>query len=492
MTGLASTNIVRNKVVSDVVASDIDGDGYNSTIDCNDNVASIYPGAAEVANDGIDQDCNGSDLVAVIPPIVPTEPTIPTTPTTPTTPATPTTPTTPTVPTTPTTPTIPTIPTTPATPTTPSIPSGGAQEGIGWFQRVDDAVDGFLPFLDAPEVEQATERIVIPGWLALSAAFTLPSVAAAAFNILPYLHLLFFEPFAVFFGKKRNKYGTVYNALSKMPVDLAVVRLYDASTKSLVATKITDKQGRFHMLAKKGSYVLAIGKPGFIYPTQYLKDDKEDTAFIDVYHGEIIEVTEDGTPLTMNIPLDPREASVKSEKFEVRSYLKKKAQIIISMSGIILSGIALVIYPTALIAGFFAVHILLYMLFRRVAASRRPKSWGVVYDEKTNKPLVHAIVRIFDTKFNKLLETYVTDGSGRYSFLVGKNAYQVVGAKDGYAQTKTKVIDLTTAQTENGVISEDLDLNKDVETSKMNLDKNGRIQDIPLQPNPEGETRIGE
>ena len=46
----------------DPATTDDDGDGYTENGgDCNDGDATIYPGAEDICDDGIDQDCSGSD-----------------------------------------------------------------------------------------------------------------------------------------------------------------------------------------------------------------------------------------------------------------------------------------------------------------------------------------------------------------------------------------------------------------------------------------------
>jgi MYXO-CTERM domain-containing protein len=58
---LASEEVDGTFTVTVAEPVDEDGDGYTSKEDCDDTDADVYPGAPEIPDDGIDQDCDGVD-----------------------------------------------------------------------------------------------------------------------------------------------------------------------------------------------------------------------------------------------------------------------------------------------------------------------------------------------------------------------------------------------------------------------------------------------
>jgi len=256
----------------------------------------------------------------------------------------------------------------------------------------------------------------------------------------------------------------------------------------LVRSRVTDKVGRYSFLVDPGRYYITVTKPKFNFPTEYLKEDKEDVKYLDLYHGETIEVTVKNADITANIPVDPEVAEKPVFKVMLQYYLRK-VQYVAAFAAIPLAAVSMVISPGALTFTLFGFHCLLYILFRRLGYQKKPKNWGIVYDKTNKKPLGRAITRIYDKRYNKLLETRVTDGKGRYSFLVNNNIYYVTAEKLGYKPTKTNDIDLAKKDQE-AVVGMDIGLDKAKAGEKHNFEQN---ISTPVSPSTQlkPETKMG-
>lgn len=292
-----------------------------------------------------------------------------------------------------------------------------------------------------PEVQQVAREVVAP--VAVAATVGTTAVAVNGFNLLNYLRFLFTQPLLLIRRRKRQSWGVVYNALSKQPIELAIVRLMKAGTAFALQTRITDAQGRFSFFVTPGSYTIQVQKPGFQFPTVYLKDERLDVDLADLYHGEEIKVTGPVT-ISPNIPVDPR---VKEEtpKAILQKRYWRKAQSLLGMGGIFVGFAAVVISPTVFMAGFALLQVASYALFRRLAVPPAPKRWGIVYDAEGKKPLEKTVVRVFDKKFNKLLETQITSKDGTYGFFAAKGHYYLTAEKPGYERYLSADLDLTKA-----------------------------------------------
>ncbi|MBI2476554.1 carboxypeptidase regulatory-like domain-containing protein [Candidatus Uhrbacteria bacterium] len=102
-----------------------------------------------------------------------------------------------------------------------------------------------------------------------------------------------------------------------------------------------------------------------------------------------------------------------------------------------------VLQPSVWTVGVLVLQGVVFLAFMRLAKPKKPSGWGIVYDKKSMRPISRAIVRIFEPKFNKLLETQVTDASGRYAFLVGPAEYYATYEKPEYQSIEVRPIDRT-------------------------------------------------
>lgn len=232
--------------------------------------------------------------------------------------------------------------------------------------------------------------------------------------------------------RRRDRFGVVINSLSKIPVDLAIVRLAGQDGR-VTKTTVTDQNGKFYLFAKPGEYKLSVTKPGFEFPSQFSVAPSD--AFASIVHNEPhVNVTQQSPVLQYTLPADPQvqEPNVAHEK---RKRIGRAAgSFVAALSPLAGIGTA-VASPKWWVILFAALNIGLFFAFRYFAARLKPRAFGIVRDN-AGKPCADAIVRVSETQYNKLVATAVTDGAGRYGAMVGRGTYAVKYEKPGVGSTE--------------------------------------------------------
>jgi hypothetical protein len=298
--------------------------------------------------------------------------------------------------------------------------------------------------IDNPKIEETVEKIspiAVPIATSLSVAATASAIATTGlslFRALSLFYLIFTQPFVLIFSKRRRGWGVVYNSLTKQPIDLAIVRLFDAKTNKLLSTKITDKEGRFIFFADPGVYKITVDKPEYKFPSSILAGLKEDLKYFHLYFGEEIEVTEKRSIINVNIPLDP-EKEIKPDPVLIKEYFYSLLKKAIPIMAFIMSFLFYTIAPNLVVLIFFILNFILYLIILFVSP-RPKKDWGVVREKEKRRPLPLSVVRIFEANFNKLLDQQVTNFKGQYGFLVGGRKFYLIYSKKGYKEKRSDIL----------------------------------------------------
>jgi len=315
-----------------------------------------------------------------------------------------------------------------------------------------------------PQAQATAQNLVAPSAIGVVAISALPFLNVS--NLIALLRFLFLQPLLLMGRRKRVKWGQVYNSLNKAPVDLAIVRLINIETNKIAQTQVTDIKGRYaFIVATSGRYRIEAQKDNFVFPSLLLKNYQTDGQKMDLYHGEIIEVSEAGAIITANIPLDVSESVVKPRRL-LWEKVGRITQKVLSPVGFLATVISYVVNRDSwLIKGLLIGHILFFFVVRRLSKPVRLKGWGIVYDSQNNRPVSRAIARLFNLQLNKLVSTQVTDNQGRYYFLAGNGKYSISVEHDGYYTAHTPVIDLEGEDAD--VIEEKIALQHKIDDGKI-------------------------
>lgn len=336
-----------------------------------------------------------------------------------------------------------------------SLPEGFArvEESVDWYASEGARLAAGIAGNET--VQQITEKAVAP---AAGAAALLNTVVAAGPGLYNFAFFLV-QPLRLLRRRRGQAWGVVYNSLSRLPEDLAIVRLKDSRTNRIVRSQVTDSAGRYSFLVGPGIYRLEVSKFGYTFPS-HVVEGEVDGPYAEVYRGGSFDVRSEGNVVAFNIPLDPPEAPATDAAVRSKTArLARRRNLAVLPLGI--GFLAFALRPTAMTGLLLGAQFVTYLIFKRLAEPSEPKTWGTVFDQDTGRPVAQAIVRVFEDKYNKLLETQVTDSAGRYHFRVGRNTYHLTVSKPGYFKTETTPFDLTGGE-EAVVIASDLPLRRDL------------------------------
>ncbi|MEK7459996.1 MAG: carboxypeptidase-like regulatory domain-containing protein [Patescibacteria group bacterium] len=263
----------------------------------------------------------------------------------------------------------------------------------------------------------------------------------------------------VLLGLRRRTlpWGTVYDSVTKQPLDPAYVVLKDMNGKE-VATSITDLDGRFGFFVAPGVYRMEANKTNYKAPSQKLAGKSNDVLYDGLYFGEEITIGLNGT-ITRNIPMDAEafdwnEFAKRDKKlmkfYSRRSLLVAKiSDALFTLGGIVALALYFV-HPDKYNTILLVLYLLIFVLHR---FGLRTKSYGTIIDAGTGAPLSFAIVRVFFKDQEKELFHRVADEYGRYYCLLPKGEYYVTIEKKNDDESYTHVFTSDVINAKKGIIN---------------------------------------
>jgi hypothetical protein len=325
---------------------------------------------------------------------------------------------------------------------------------VGSIQSIGNAVNEspvISTVLNSARTSTGTtvSKITTAVGLAATATAALASLLFASPLALSELLLLPFRLWTlmlIFFGHKkpRRPWGTVYDSVTKQPIDPAYVVLMDMQGNE-VSTSITDINGRYGFLVPPGTYTIVANKTNYQFPSKKLLGKTGDELYGDLYFGGTIVITKEDEVVAKNIPMDQlnfdwNEFAKNAQKR--LAYYKRSDLIIARVSnfffwlGATLSIISLLAAQSTYNIVVFLIYVFVFIV-RHYSVALKAK--GSVVDAVTGQPLPFAIVHVLSRATGQEVIHKVADRLGNYYCLVPNGSYQVVIDRKNADESYTKI-----------------------------------------------------
>lgn len=232
------------------------------------------------------------------------------------------------------------------------------------------------------------------------------------------------------FYKTRKYWGTVYDSITKQPIDPAYVTLFDEAGQA-IDTSITDIDGRYSFTVGPGKYFLSAQKTDYQFPSERLAGKKYDELYSHLYFGgEVVVETQDGI-ISRNIPMDPL-------RFNWNEYAKQKTRVtnfykpwhrtlhfcakVLFFVGFIFAIWVFTVSPS--IFSFIILSLYIITALFKILGLFRPTPRGYVKD-RDGFAVSFAIIRVYSETLHREVKHTVVGPKGHYLLLVPNGHYHM-------------------------------------------------------------------
>ncbi len=274
----------------------------------------------------------------------------------------------------------------------------------------NDVGENLLITILGPQFEEVAVQLgeIATSTPAKTAAIGMVGIAATSFLITnPQIFLM--GMVWVYRRPKNKRFGLVYDIISKDVLPFAVIRLLDPISLRTRFETVSDLQGRYHLVANEGKFLLEVEQDGY------------------AKYSLPLTVAANELQVTTSIGLSKLGANVVS-KIQYRKILNKLNKYVFSF-GFIFS-LAMMLLNFHIIN---LIIVAIYLVQIAILALQKPaNNWGQVINDMTGKPLKGVFASILDIREQRQVDIRMSDNQGRFGFILDKKSYLLKIDMAGY------------------------------------------------------------